>query len=840
MGPALIPAPAATQQLVGDYAQFASDLTKTALDGIILQGQIGKAAATTDGLAEKTFSAVTGDVSRVLQDLKILGQDIMAFFSPLPPATRQPTPQPTRQPQPPMPQPDPGADSAAAILPPSPDVFTPPHAHGVHALFDINTRASSPFPSNHFTVHDDTQNTGRRVNLPLPDPSTNPSDYQDTQVLNTLDGFNLQPRLSIPFDGAIDPNTVNSNTVFLISLGDTLDPHDRGGQVVGINQVVWDPATKTLHVESDQLLDQHTRYALIVTNGIHDADGNPVQASDAFRHFREELKGDDKHDLLDAVKAAREAGVPEKDIVTASVFTTESATTVLEKIRDQIHAATPDPADFNLGPDGARTVFSFDKVKGITWNQQTRDDSNVLNPVNLDLSLLRDIYPGAVGGLAFGKYVSPDYEVHPGEYIPPVGTRTGTPVVQGTNDIYFNLVLPSGPKPEGGWPVAIFGHGGNGNKNEAMTWVAASLAHQGIATIIINGVGNGLGPLGTLTVNQTDGESVTFLAGGRAIKQNANHVFGTAEGFSATVDPNTGRDWTLITGRDGIRQTAADLMQLVREIEVGMHVNGDRSFDLDPSRIYYFGWSQGASYGTPFLAVEPDVKVGVLNSPGHGFIDKDGRLAPRNRPDIGTALAARIPSLLNSPGLDSIGGVPVGKPYFNENMPLRNQPPVINTVAGAMAIQEFFDNGLWASQAGNAVAYAPHLRKDPLAGVPAKSVIVQFAKADQSAANPNITAVIRAGDLADVATFYRHDLAYAEDPSVPNNQQYPHQFMVNIFSTNHLVTRIALGAQRQIAEFFASDGQVSDDLSDVTTSDGKPLFEVPIRGPLPEDLNFIT
>lgn len=42
---------------------------------------------------------------------------------------------------------------------------------------------------------------------------------------------------------------------------------------------------------------------------------------------------------------------------------------------------------------------------------------------------------------------------------------------------------------------------------------------------------------------------------------------------------------------------------------------------------------------------------------------------------------ARVPSLLNSPGLASIGGVPVDKPYFNENMPLRNQPPAINTVA---------------------------------------------------------------------------------------------------------------------------------------------------------------
>ena len=61
---------------------------------------------------------------------------------------------------------------------------------------------------------------------------------------------------------------------------------------------------------------------------------------------------------------------------------------------------------------------------------------------------------------------------------------------------------------------------------------------------------------------------------------------------------------------DGIRQTAADLMQLVRVIEVGMDVDGDRQHDLDPSRIFYFGESFGANYGTVFLAVEPSVRPG--------------------------------------------------------------------------------------------------------------------------------------------------------------------------------------------------------------------------------------
>ena len=181
------------------------------------------------------------------------------------------------------------------------------------AAFDLDNPDSGPFPSDRFTVADASQLTGRRVNLPLPDAATRPSDYADVSVINTLDGFNLQPRLSIPFSGPIDVTTVNSNTVFLVKLGDTTSPEDTGGQIVGINQTVWDVATNTLHVESDELLDQHTRYALIVTRGVQDADGQPVEPSEDFARFRHDLnfgQTDDpalkeyRKDLLDALEAA--------------------------------------------------------------------------------------------------------------------------------------------------------------------------------------------------------------------------------------------------------------------------------------------------------------------------------------------------------------------------------------------------------------------------------------------------------------------------------------------------------------------------------------------------------
>jgi Bacterial virulence factor lipase N-terminal len=251
----------------------------------------------------------------------------------------------------------------------------------VHALFDLATPDGSPFPSNRFTVADPGQNTGLRVNLPKPDCLARPSDCEDLDIINTLDGFNQLPRLSIPFDGSIDVATATSESVFLVSLGSTLSGGYAEGRIVGINRIVWDPASNTLHAESDELLGQHTRYGLIVTNKVRDSDGEPVMASEAFRHYRTDVPGEYGEALTEAILAARRFGVPEGDIVAASIFTTQSSTATLEKIRDQIKAAPPSIARFDLGPGGTRTVFSLDAISRITFNRHTQVSPTAFTPV---------------------------------------------------------------------------------------------------------------------------------------------------------------------------------------------------------------------------------------------------------------------------------------------------------------------------------------------------------------------------------------------------------------------------------------------------------------------------
>ncbi len=679
----------------------------------------------------------------------------------------------------------------------------------VGASADVSVRFSSsdpsatPFPSDRFTVREWHNNTFRRVNLPKPDCTVKAVECLDIEVINGLDGFSTQPRITIPFSGPIDPASVSSDNVYLVNLGDTLT--FRGfGQRVGINQTVWDPATNTLVAQSDELLQQHSRYLLVVTDGLRDAEGHRIVSgrfNDDVAHGMHEYD----RDLRDSMRSGRHRD----RIVAASLFTTQSITADLHKISHQIKRSTPAPVNFNVADGGAaRAVFPLANVSSILFNRQT-GTAPTFTTTAMPVTALGAAGP-TVGTVAYGKYTSPDY-LTPGKFIPVTPTLTGQPVPQGSSDIIVQMFLPAGTKPAGGWPVAIFGHGFGDSSYNSPLVLASVYASQGIATVSINVVGHGGGSLGTLSVGLKSGGTVIVPALGRGIDQNGDGRIDSTEGSSADTAHS------IIATRDSLRQTSADLMQLIRQIEAGVDVDGDGTVDLDPHRIYYSGQSFGGIYGTILLGVEPHVDAGVVNVPG-GSINEIVRLSPVFRPLYVAAIAAR--------GL--LGNPPVL--VFNENMPLRNQPIVINNVAGAMDIQQASDRLQWVTQAGNPVAYAPFIRKQPLSGNSAKPVLVQFAKGDQTVPNPTATALIRAGDLADRAVFYRNDLAFAANPLTPKN---PHTFLTGLAAPG-LGPAIAFGAQTQIATFFASNGVT------VIDPDGAgPLFEVPVVLPLPETLNFI-
>ena len=170
----------------------------------------------------------------------------------------------------------------------------------------------------------------------------------------------------------------------------------------------------TLHAESDQLLDQHTRYLLVVTNGVEDAPATrsrpPRLLQDLnYGHAKDAADKAYRKELIAALNHSLPAGVGREDVAAASLFTTQSATTLLEQVRAQIKASSPAPADFRIGTLGERTVFPLSSV--------TRDPVHAADAHHPGLRQRHGSRPrrsrcdpGERRHVAFGSFISPDYE----------------------------------------------------------------------------------------------------------------------------------------------------------------------------------------------------------------------------------------------------------------------------------------------------------------------------------------------------------------------------------------------------------------------------------------------
>ena len=124
-----------------------------------------------------------------------------------------------------------------------------------------------------FTEPDPGTITGKRVNFRQGSdyPACDDSNYSvcdGFRMLDQLDGFDLQPRVTIPFSGPIDIHSINSDDVFV---------QGPGGRT-GLVQLVWDPAAKTLSGLTNALLREASRYDIVVTSGVTDTGGNPIDA----------------------------------------------------------------------------------------------------------------------------------------------------------------------------------------------------------------------------------------------------------------------------------------------------------------------------------------------------------------------------------------------------------------------------------------------------------------------------------------------------------------------------------------------------------------------------------
>lgn len=691
-------------------------------------------------------------------------------------------------------------------------------------LFRPGNPAVGPFPNNALTVPDAGQKTGMRVNLPYSNVcrSTALSVCTNAGLLNQLDGFSVNPRITVCFSGPIDPSTLTSAIHFL--------PVNGSGEPIKINQTIYDPAKNCAYAKPDRVLEQDARYLLLVTGRLRDAEGHKVKPDPAFSKC---LENRQERRYCGALAAAiGEQHDDEESLIAASLFTTLSATDWMQKARQVVDAG---PAV--ALPAGAVSVFNLSTVQSMTYVPQ----DNTGKKVTFDIP--KSALTG-VESVAFGLYLSPNFLNISGPLagsitVTPTNGPIGAPVAipgldpalpPGYVPVSYHVFLPpASHKPAGGFPVVIYGHGLGDHQFGAPTYIASTLAQQGFATLSIELPGHGFGPGSYVAVNQ-NGVNVVATPG-RAVPLSPGGTYGPADGCIVGGP---------LAVRDCGRQAALDMAAVIHTIQV----TGGMGLNLDPTKIFYVGQSFGGIIGTLLQAVDPALQRAVLNVAGGPEVDVS-RLAISARP-LGTYyLATSNPPLLNVPPPTNAPPQAYFHDAFNDNYVLRDQPVVVNTVPGAMPIQDAFEVAEWLGMLGDPLAFAPHLKTSPLSGMPAKDTLFQFGFGDLEMPNPTESAVVRAANGQDRTWFFRFDRAVATHPELlgvtfPDNPLpvLPHRFLSNptIFSVP-AEQSVALAAQMQIAKFF--QGEANPDPNPFLTGPyaGVTLFEIPAA--LPETLNFL-
>jgi hypothetical protein len=608
----------------------------------------------------------------------------------------------------------PVAALAVAALAPTASSTSSAAAAGprVHVLHGQRPQVNAVFPDDRFTITDRAQVTGRRVQMPLPLHCTakNSSICSGTRLLNRLDGFDLQPRVYVPFSGPINVKTVTPKNVYV----------DGPGGRAGIFQIVFDPKTNILEGTVDRQLAEDTLYELVITRGVHDAEGRPITRA-VHVHFTTmtaTLQLDHIRRALDSGAAYKQAGI------------------------------TRSQRGLSFKQGSLTTVFA-----GSTVAQEGgiyRDDQTSANPkAPLTSSLVPNLVDaGTVGWYAFGSYLSPQFVTRQA-VIPPVPTKR-TPKARSAARLGFAMLLPQGAPPAGGWPVAIYGPGFTRSYFDLYV-TADHNAGLGIATIAIDPLGHGYGPKSTITINR----STSFLSYGRGHDLDGDGKITDDEG----VQP-TGLKNALVGLRDGLIQTTSDVMTLVRAVERGVNVpTSTGKVALSPKNVEYYGLSFGGIYGTMLMGTDPDVKVGFLNSGGGPILDIARESGFRDL--LAASFKVSHPSLLNGgPGLDG----------FTESLPDMTDPPITTPYKGSFVIRQSLASGNWLERSGSPEAFAPLIRLHPR--YKAKTVQYLNAYGDDTVPNTTIGNIMRAGLLFDRLTFYRNDMT-------PTSDADPHGFMAD-------------------------------------------------------------
>ncbi len=433
-------------------------------------------------------------------------------------------------------------------------------------------RCVAPWPSSIYEVDDATTATGRRVSIPAGALPTNIDGIPiEPDAWNTLDGFSSAAPMITAFETGVDGSNLVHYTAYAASTTDAsptvvidlesgeLVTHFAELDVAGVDK----PASQTLFIRPFKMLEGSHHYGVAIKKTLKARGGGELPITDGFQALVDGEKT--THKLLEKVRprytelfAKLEAkGINRADLVTAWEFTTRS--------RAQVHADLLNARDAGLplmGTNGA----------SLTYTSTPKAETDPLFAARYDGEFDAPLFLSA-------KTAGPGVKLLRG--------ADGKPRPNGLYKVPFTAIVPNcaltSTTPV---PIMIYGHGllgdakqtaSSGTKNAAAAacMVAIGTDMRGMAGIDVPNV--------ALALNDANNGGLIFDV---LVQGMINHVA---------------------------------LVQIARgPMAAALFAKTGGGSLVDPSRVYFYGISQGGIMGTTVCAIDPVInrcvlQVGAIN-----------------------------------------------------------------------------------------------------------------------------------------------------------------------------------------------------------------------------------
>ena len=507
----------------------------------------------------------------------------------------------------------------------------------------------TPWPSSIYELDDPATATGRRLDFPQGALLTNIDGVpiEPTQF-HWRDGWSAAGFLFIAFPGGVDPSNLPHYTDFDASVAagspTVLVDMDTGERVAHFAEVDVnagdDYDNQALYIRPARRLRSGTRYAVGIRKSLKARGGGELPIPEGFAAILAGTETD--HPLLERARgryddiftALSAVGVPRDDLVVAWEFTTATDELVRSSMLTARDAAMP--AMGNLGGN-----LTYEISKDEPYGDGTQIARRVIGTFQTPMVLTDDASDDSV--------MARD--------------SSGNATVVGMYDAPFVAMIPACAEAQAPVPIIIFGHGFLGDIKEAQGSYMRGIA-QDLCMVVLGTEWRGM------SARDVAAAAFTFNDMSRASAFGERIVQGVLSYIALTQ---------LARG-----SMATDLL-----------TNDAGESLVDPTKIYYYGISQGHVLGATFMAYDPTITRGVLAVGGGSW----SMLFERSTqwPPYKTIISGAYPGPLNVVVIEAMLQFPFD---YTEN---------IHAVAGIL--------------------------DDPLPGTPEKQLLMHMAVGDSQVTN---------------------------------------------------------------------------------------------------------